>query len=94
MEYSTIDGSLFVPEMLEYNAQHSPARHPFLVYPDEKTKEPCIISNLEFNCASQRVPHAVRPGRQGQDRELVGIAYAGLIVCRMFPGRPILGDVF
>ncbi|KAI6042365.1 acetyl-CoA synthetase-like protein [Pisolithus marmoratus] len=70
--YPPVDGSLFVPEMLEYNARHSPD-HSFFVYPDEPTKELCIISNLEFYRASQRVAHAVRPGRRGQDREVVGI---------------------
>ncbi|KAI6102062.1 hypothetical protein EV401DRAFT_2024951 [Pisolithus croceorrhizus] len=100
-EHSTIDGSLFVPEMLEYNARH-------------KNKELCSISNLEFYRASQRVAHAVRPGRQSQDKEVagivanvdsvlyhalfLGIANASLIVHRMFPGRLILhgklGDIF
>lgn len=98
--YPPIDGSLFVPEMLEYNALHSPT-HPFFVYPDEKTKELHGISNLEFYRASQRVAHAVRPGRQGQDRKVVGIIanvdsvlyqalfmgliYAGLIPFPMSP---------
>ncbi|KAI6117045.1 hypothetical protein EDD16DRAFT_1520243 [Pisolithus croceorrhizus] len=31
------------------------------------------ISNLEFYRASQRVAHAVRPGRQSQDKEVAGI---------------------
>ncbi|KAI5999974.1 putative aminoadipate reductase [Pisolithus albus] len=98
--YPPIDGSLFVPEMLEYNALHSPT-HPFFVYPDEQTKELHSISNLEFYRASQRVAHAVRPGRQGQDRKVVGIVanvdsilyqalfmgiiYAGLIPLPMSP---------
>ncbi|KAI5990800.1 putative aminoadipate reductase [Pisolithus marmoratus] len=98
--YPPVDESLFVPEMLEYNARHSPD-HPFFVYPDERTKELRIISNLEFYRAAQRVAHAVPPGRQGQDREVVGIVanvdsilyqalfmgiiYAGLIPLPMSP---------
>ncbi|KAI6042371.1 putative aminoadipate reductase [Pisolithus marmoratus] len=70
--YPPVDGSLFVPEMLEYNARNSPD-HPFFVYPDEYSKELRAISNLEFYRACQRVAHAVRPGRQGQDGEVVGI---------------------
>ncbi|KAI6017887.1 putative aminoadipate reductase [Pisolithus marmoratus] len=70
--YPPVDGSLFVPEMLEYNARNSPD-HPFFVYPDEHSKELRTISNLEFYRACQRVAHAVRPGRQGQDGEVVGI---------------------
>ncbi|KIO03672.1 hypothetical protein M404DRAFT_1001160 [Pisolithus tinctorius Marx 270] len=98
--YPPVDGSLFVPEMLEYNARHCPD-HPFFVYPDEQSNELRSISHLEFYRASQRVAHAVRPGRQGQDREVVGIVanvdtilyqalfmgviYAGLIPLPMSP---------
>ncbi|KAI6156288.1 putative aminoadipate reductase [Pisolithus thermaeus] len=98
--YPAIDGSLFVPEMLEYNARHSPD-HPFFVYPDGKTKELRGISILEFYRASQRVAHAICPGGRGQDRKVVGIVanvdsvlyqalfmgviYAGLIPLPMSP---------
>ncbi|KAI6117048.1 hypothetical protein EDD16DRAFT_1708011 [Pisolithus croceorrhizus] len=98
--YPPVDGSLFVPEMLEYNVQHSPY-HSFFVYPDEHSKDLRSISNLEFYRASQRVAHAIRPGRQGQDKEVVGIVanvdsilyqalfmgiiYAGLIPLPMSP---------
>ncbi|KAI6042372.1 hypothetical protein EDC04DRAFT_2528839, partial [Pisolithus marmoratus] len=97
--YPPVDGSLFVTEMLEYNVQHNPD-HPFFVYPDETSKELRSISTLEFYRACQRVAHTVRPGRQGQDREVVGIVanvdcilyqalfmgiiHSGLIVRRMF----------
>ncbi|KAI6017888.1 hypothetical protein EDC04DRAFT_2607953 [Pisolithus marmoratus] len=70
--YPPIDGSLFVPDMLEYNSRNSPD-HPFFVYPDEQSKELHSISTVEFYRACQRVAHAVRPGRRGQDREVVGI---------------------
>ncbi|KAI6097310.1 putative aminoadipate reductase [Pisolithus croceorrhizus] len=98
--YPPTDGSLFFPEMLEYNARHSPDR-PFFVYPDEKTKELRCISILEFYRASQRVAHAICPGGQGRDRKVVGIVanvdcvlyqalfmgviYAGLIPLPMSP---------
>ncbi|KAI6125331.1 hypothetical protein EDD16DRAFT_1826252 [Pisolithus croceorrhizus] len=58
--------------MLEHNVQHSPY-HSFFIYPDEHSKDLRSISNLEFYRASQRVAHAIRPGRQGQDKEVVGI---------------------
>ncbi|KAI6141940.1 hypothetical protein EDD17DRAFT_255664, partial [Pisolithus thermaeus] len=105
--YPPTDGSLFFPEMLEYNARHSPDR-PFFVYPDEKTKELRCISILEFYRASQRVAHAICPGGQGRDRKVVGIVanvdcvlyqalfmgviYAGLIVRCTFSGRPMLHE--
>ncbi|KAI5992035.1 putative aminoadipate reductase [Pisolithus orientalis] len=70
--YPPADGSLFVPEMLEYIARHSPY-HPFFVYPDEQSNELRSISHLEFYRASQRIAHAVRPDPQGHDGEVVGI---------------------
>ncbi|KAI6017886.1 putative aminoadipate reductase, partial [Pisolithus marmoratus] len=70
--YPPVDGSLFVPEMLEYNVQHSPD-HPFFVYSDETSKDLRSISTLEFYRATQRVAHTIRPERQGQNREVVGI---------------------
>ena len=96
LSYPPLDGSLFFPELLEYNAQHNPD-HPFFVYPGDKgTGEIRKISHLEFYRACQRVAHAVRPGRQGKSKEVVvilancdtilyqalfmGIIYAGLIV--------------
>jgi len=98
LSYPPTDGSLLFPQLLEYNAQHNP-NHPFFVYPgDEGSLELQKISHLEFYRACQRVAHVVRPGRQGQSREVVaivancdtilyqalfmGIIYAGLIVRR------------
>ena len=94
LSYPPLDGSLLFPELLEYNAQHNPD-HPYFVYPSDNGVRK--ISHLEFYRACQRVAHAVRPGRQGNDREVVviivncdtilyqalfmGIIYAGLIVC-------------
>jgi len=96
LSYPPLDGSLFFPELLEYNAQHNPD-HPFFVYPGgEGIGEIRKISHLEFHRACQRVAHSVRPGRQGKGREVVaivancdtilyqalfmGVIYAGLIV--------------
>ena len=94
LSYPPLDGSILFPELLEYNAQHNPD-HPYFVYPSDN--EVRKISHLEYYRACQRVAHAVRPGRQGKDREVVviivncdtilyqalfmGIIYAGLIVC-------------
>ena len=93
LTYPPLDGSLLFPELLEYNARHNPG-HPYFIYPGDGEVQK--ISHLEFYCACQRVAHAVRPGRQGKDKEVVvilancdtilyqalfmGIIYAGLIV--------------
>lgn len=73
ISYPPTDGSLLFPQLLEYNAQQNPD-HPFFVYPaDEGSFELRKISHLEFYRASQRVAHVVRPGLQGQSREVVAI---------------------
>ena len=93
LTYPPVDGSLLFPELLEYNARHNPG-HPYFVYPGDGEVQK--ISHLEFYRACQRVAHAVRPGRQGKDKEVVvilancdtilyqalfmGIIYAGLVV--------------
>lgn len=90
-----LDGSLFLPEMVEFNAKRNPT-HRFYTFHDEHTNDLCHISHLEFYRACQRVAHAIRPNRQGSGSTVVGIIsncdtilyqalvmgviYAGLIV--------------
>ncbi|KAL4077414.1 putative aminoadipate reductase [Scleroderma citrinum] len=72
LSYPPLDGSLFFPEFLEYNSQHNP-NHPYFIYPGEDASELYQISHLEFYRACHRVAHVVRPGRQGQNKEVVAI---------------------
>ena len=72
VSYSPFDGSLFLPEMVEFNARHN-ATHPFYTFYDENLGDLRHISHLEFYRASQRVAHAVRPNRQGPDSDVVAI---------------------
>ncbi|KAH0833867.1 hypothetical protein J3R83DRAFT_11034 [Lanmaoa asiatica] len=101
--YPPLDGSLFLPEMLEFNAKHNPTR-PFYTFYDEPVDDLCHVSHLEFYRACQRVAHVVRPDRQGPDNAIVaiiancdtvlyqaltmGVIYAGLIVRHVLPPPP------
>ena len=99
VSYPPLDGSLFLPEMIEFNAKHNPT-HTFYTFYDEHINDLRHISHLEFYRACQRVAHAVRPNRQGPDNTVIaviancdtilyqaltmGVIYAGHIVrCRL-----------
>ena len=95
VSYPPLDGSLFLPEMIEFNAEHNPAC-PFFTFYDERIDDLRHVSHLKFYRACQRIAHAVRPDRQGPDDAIVaiiansdtilyqsltlGVIYAGLIV--------------
>ncbi|KAG6328546.1 hypothetical protein ID866_10543, partial [Astraeus odoratus] len=72
LSYPPLDGSLFLHEMLEYNAEYNP-EHPYFTYPDEGSGVLHRITHLEFYRACQRVAHAVNPGLQDHPREVIGI---------------------
>lgn len=99
ISHPRLDGSLFLPEMIEFNAIHNATR-PFYTFYDERVNDLRHVSHLEFYRACQRIAHAVRPNRQGPDDTIIaiiansdtilyqaltlGVIYAGLIV------RPVL----
>jgi hypothetical protein len=72
VSYPPLDGSLFLPEMIEFNAKHNPT-HPFYAFYEERVNDLCHVSHLEFYRACQRVAHAVRPNREGPDNTVIGI---------------------
>jgi len=96
--YPPLDGSLFLPEIVEFNATHNP-NHPFYTFHDEDSNSLRHISHLEFYRAGQRVAHAIRPRRNGPNNSIIaiiancdtilyqalvmGVIYAGLIVRRL-----------
>ncbi|KAF8838098.1 putative aminoadipate reductase [Paxillus ammoniavirescens] len=98
--YPPLDGSLFLTEMVEFNAKYNPSL-PFYVFYDEQDSRLHYISHLEFYRACQHIAHAVRPNRQGPDNEVIaiiansdtilyqalimGVIYAGLIPFPMPP---------
>jgi acyl-CoA synthetase (AMP-forming)/AMP-acid ligase II len=94
-----LDGSLFVPELVEFNAQHNPDVT-FFVYDEPDSSALVSISHLDFYQACHRAAHKIRPGRAGTDKEVValmansdtllyqtvfmGIIFAGLVVRECF----------
>jgi acyl-CoA synthetase (AMP-forming)/AMP-acid ligase II len=102
-----LDGSLFVPELLEFNAQHNPDVT-FFVYDELDSSALVSISHLDFYQACHRAAHKIRPGRAGTDKEVValmansdtllyqtvfmGIIFAGLVVREFFPQYGIVLD--
>lgn len=96
-----LDGSLFLPELLEFNAQHN-SDVTFFVY-NKPDNDLVYISHRDFYRACHRAAHQVRPDRAGIDKEVVGIIansdtllyqtvfmgiiFAGLIVCEHFSAR-------
>ena len=70
--YPSLDGPLFLPEMIEFNAKHNPT-HTLYTFYDERINDLRHISHLEFYRACQRVAHAVRPNRQGPDNTVIAV---------------------
>ncbi|OAX35330.1 acetyl-CoA synthetase-like protein [Rhizopogon vinicolor AM-OR11-026] len=94
INYPPLDGSLFLPELLEFNARRNPDII-FFVYDRPESNNPVSISHLEFYQACHRAAQEIRQGRAGTDKEVValiansdtllyqtvfmGIVFAGLI---------------
>jgi len=95
VNYPPLDGSLFLPELLEFNARNNP-NVTFFVYDKPDSNDLVHISHWDFYQACHRAAQEIRPGRAG-DKEVValmansdtllyhtvlmGIMLAGLIVC-------------
>ncbi|KAG6878934.1 putative NRPS-like protein biosynthetic cluster [Termitomyces sp. T32_za158] len=75
-----LDGSVTVPEAIDFNWQHN-ADLPMFAYETDGSSKATEITFLEFGRACHRVAHLVRPRRAGPDREIVAfIALADTIV--------------
>ncbi|KAG2145295.1 putative aminoadipate reductase [Suillus bovinus] len=104
VNYPPLDGSLSIPELVEFNAQHN-SDVPFFVY--DKPDGNCLvsISHLDFYRACHRAAQAIRPACAGADREVValiansdtllyqtvfmGIIFAGLVPFPMSPRNSV-----
>ncbi|KAG6852406.1 hypothetical protein C0991_012301 [Blastosporella zonata] len=74
------DGSLTIPEFLDFNWEHNSELSIF-AYNRDGSNEITEITYLEFGRACHRVAHHIRPGRTGPDQEVVAfIALADTIV--------------
>ncbi|KAG1819054.1 uncharacterized protein BJ212DRAFT_1567944 [Suillus subaureus] len=87
VSHPPLDGSLFLPELLEFNAQYN-SDVAFFVYNTLGNNDLVSISHLDFYRACHRAAHEVRPDRAGTDKEVtvfVGIIFAGLVPFPMSP---------
>ncbi|KAG9308660.1 putative aminoadipate reductase [Chiua virens] len=72
VSYPPLDGSLFLQEMIEFNATHNPSRT-FYTFYDERINGLRHVSHLEFYRACQRIAHVVRPNGQGPTNAVIAI---------------------
>ncbi|OJA19382.1 hypothetical protein AZE42_08273 [Rhizopogon vesiculosus] len=95
VNYPPLDGSLFLPELLEFNAQHN-SDVTFFVYDTPDSSDLVSITHLDFYQACHRAAQKIRPGRAGTGKDIVallgnfdtllfhtvfmGIIFAGLVV--------------
>lgn len=95
--YPPLDGSLILPEAVDFNAEHNPDVSVYVYAKDDGSDDIVEISQLEFSRACHRVAHTLRPDREGVDGQVVaviavvdtilyqaivvGIVRAGLVVC-------------
>ncbi|KAH7913622.1 putative aminoadipate reductase [Hygrophoropsis aurantiaca] len=92
LHYPPLDGSLFVPEIVEFNAVNNP-NVPIFVFEREGSEELVQITHFEFYRACQRVAHAIRPTREGPEGEIVAVIansdtllYHALVIGMMMAG--------
>ena len=68
------DGSLgTLVDLAEWHAKHNPNK-PWLIVPSASgSPGGRYVTYAQMNDASHRVAHAIRPGREGRDREVVAL---------------------
>ncbi|KAG2369146.1 hypothetical protein BDR07DRAFT_1477459 [Suillus spraguei] len=95
VNYPPLDGSLSLPELVEFNAQHN-SDVTFFVYDKPDNDDLVSISHSDFHRACHRAAQAIMPGCVGTDKEVValignsdsllyqtvfmGMIFAGLVV--------------
>ncbi|OJA13308.1 hypothetical protein AZE42_09975, partial [Rhizopogon vesiculosus] len=72
INYPPLDGSLFLPELLQFNAQHNPDIT-YFVYDRPDSDSLVSISHLDFYQACLRAAQEIRPDRAGADGEMVAL---------------------
>ncbi|KAJ7153945.1 hypothetical protein C8R43DRAFT_1096467 [Mycena crocata] len=77
-QFLDLDGTLthaamFLPDVLTQSAAAKPT-HPLYVYAEPDPSDTVVpITNLEFNRATHRAAHILRPAHQGADQEIVAV---------------------
>jgi len=68
--FPPFDYSVTLPESVDFHRKHNP-NETIYVFAEDGKPEPTKISFLEFGRAADRVAHHIRPGRGGQDRQVI-----------------------
>ncbi|KAG1799974.1 putative aminoadipate reductase, partial [Suillus variegatus] len=100
VNYPPLDGSLSLPQLVEFNAQHN-SDVTFFVHDKPDSDDLVSISHSDFYQACHRVAQAIRPASAGADKEVVvliansdtllyqtvfmGMIFAGLVPFPMSP---------
>ncbi|KAG2047412.1 putative aminoadipate reductase [Suillus hirtellus] len=100
VNYSPLDGSLSLPQLVGFNAQHN-SDVAFFVYDKPDSNDLVSISHSDFYRACHRAAEAIRPASAGADKEVValiansdallyqtvfmGMIFAGLVPFPMSP---------
>ncbi|KAG2117013.1 putative aminoadipate reductase [Suillus discolor] len=100
VNYPPLDGSLSLPQLVEFNAQHN-SDVTFFVYDKPDSNDLVSISHSDLYRACHRAAQAIRPASAGADKEVValiansdtllyqtvfmGIIFAGLVPFPMSP---------
>ncbi|KAF8878948.1 putative aminoadipate reductase [Infundibulicybe gibba] len=71
--FPPLDGSVTIPEVIDFNATHNADSPIFAYSKDDSPSETTEISYLEFSRACHRVAHVLRPGRSGDEGEVVAL---------------------
>lgn len=66
------DGSVTLPEVIDFHTKHNPD-YPIFIFKEDGKSEITKITYLEYGRACDRVAHRFRPGRAGPDGELVAV---------------------
>jgi acyl-CoA synthetase (AMP-forming)/AMP-acid ligase II len=68
--FPPLDFSVTLPESVDFHWENNP-NETLYVFAEDGKQEPTKISFLEFGRAADRVAHYLRPGRGGQDRQVI-----------------------
>lgn len=68
-----LDGTISIPEAIDFNLKNNPDQPAFVFSHDNTPNTATTITHLEFSRACHRVAHKVRPGRSGQEGQVVAI---------------------
>ncbi|KDR79161.1 hypothetical protein GALMADRAFT_277673 [Galerina marginata CBS 339.88] len=66
------DGSVTLPEVIDFHTKHNPD-FPIFIFNEDGKSEITKITYFEYGRACDRVAHRMRPGRMGPEGELVAV---------------------